>query len=1237
MNESIFYKKTSIALIALILLMGIILLISGIIYYNNEKEDAINQAYNRLKAIANLETNEIESWRKERAANLKMLANSSLIEQYVADFSKAQNDLSLNKKILKRFNIETRIDNECIDVILATTNGKVKLAYNPSESKIDTSVKNLINQAARENQVVFGNIFNNKKNGHALIDIAAPIDNNDSEIKNVIIYRIDLEKTLHPIIESWPGITKSAEAILFMKRGNYVINISDVKYHHNSALTVKIPLSNTQNPVVQAVLGKRGILNGIDYKGDKVIGYVKQIQNSPWILISKVNRGELLAEVNYKTHTIFIIIFLLFMIAAGVALYIFNYRRKRFFKELYEEELELKALKSHFEYVVKYANDIILLEDENFNIIEANERAIEAYQYSIDELRNLKLTDLAIPDRIDILKSKIIEGGQKGGLISESIHKRKDGSIFFAEGSIRTIDIDGKKYHHQIFRDITERKNAERKIQNANRVYAVISQINQAIVRLKNKNELLNEVCRIAVDFGKFKLAWIGMIDEESNYIRLMSSSGTDDGYLNFVKEISIKGTPESEGPAAWVVRGGKHFVCNDIKNDPKMKPWKDEALKRGFLSSIGIPIVHFGKNAGVFNLYASEINFFDKEEIDLLIEVTNDISFALEAIETEFKRQKAEEALMKSEEQLKQSQKVARLGYYILDINTGMWTNSEILDEIFGIDINYKRDVTGWVGLIHPDDQADMANYFSDYVIKGKNEFNKSYRAINQKDHNPCWVHGQGNIEYDKNGSPIKMFGTIQDITQQKFTEAALRESEERFRTVYNATPEGISISEINTGKLIEINEGYKKTFGFDFEEIKGKTSLEIGIWNNELDRKSLIDELLEFGKYTNKEVKFKQKNGKIIHTIVSGRIIIINNIKYMLTVVNDITELHEISQDLKESEERLRITLYSIGDGVISTDEFGKVYQMNPVAEQLTGWKESEAKTKSMDEVFHIRNESTRDIVESPVQKVLKEGKIVGLANHTLLISKDGKEIPIADSGAPIKSENGEIQGVVLVFRDQSKERETQNIIEKSLREKEILLKEIHHRVKNNFQKIISLITLQTEMIGDEKILGIFEDLQSRLVSMSLIHELMYGSGDFEGVDVRDYIERLTGFLIQTYSTSNQIKLNMDLDTFHLDLETVIPCGLIINEIISNSLKYAFPYNTAGNIFLSFKKTCEEYNLVVSDDGVGIKEKIDLENHKTLGLRLINLLTRQLKGKLEVDQPERGLRFSIKFRIEN
>ncbi len=410
-------------------------------------------------------------------------------------------------------------------------------------------------------------------------------------------------------------------------------------------------------------------------------------------------------------------------------------------------------------------------------------------------------------------------------------------------------------------------------------------------------------------------------------------------------------------------------------------------------------------------------------------------------------------------------------------------------------------------------------------------------------------------------------------------------------------------------------------------------------------------------------------------------------------------------------------------------------------------------------------IINEETRSTVENPVKKVLKEGKIIGLANHTLLISKNGNEIPIADSGAPIKNEKGDIEGVVLVFRDQSKERAaqkaiaeseaqlkqsqsvarigyyifdihadvwtnsemlddlfgidknynhdiegwlnlipiehreemslyltnhilkekkefnkeykvlrkndntviwvhglgnlemdkngnpvkmygtiqditdrktTQNIIEYSLKEKETMLKEIHHRVKNNFQSIIGLITLQREHIQDEIVLNLFSDLQNRLRTMSLIHELMYGSGDFAGVDVKDYIEKLTGFLVETYSFSKRIKLNLDLEAHSLDLDSIIPCGLIINEAITNSLKYAFPNNVNGNIYISFKKINNEYCLKLSDDGVGLKNDIDFDNINSLGLRLINLFTRRLMGSLEVVQPEKGLQFILKFKFE-
>jgi PAS domain S-box-containing protein len=126
-----------------------------------------------------------------------------------------------------------------------------------------------------------------------------------------------------------------------------------------------------------------------------------------------------------------------------------------------------------------------------------------------------------------------------------------------------------------------------------------------------------------------------------------------------------------------------------------------------------------------------------------------------------------------------------------------------------------------------------------------------------------------------------------------------------------------------------------------------------------------------------------------------------------------------------LNESEQRYRTTMMSVGDGVIATDTEGRVEMMNPVAEKLTGWKESDVVGRTIGDVFNIVNEESRNKVKSPVQRVLNEGLIVGLANHTLLISKDGKEIPIADSGAPIRNEKGDITGVVLVFRDQTQER--------------------------------------------------------------------------------------------------------------------------------------------------------------------------------------------------------------------
>ncbi len=481
------------------------------------------------------------------------------------------------------------------------------------------------------------------------------------------------------------------------------------------------------------------------------------------------------------------------------------------------------------------------------------------------------------------------------------------------------------------------------------------------------------------------------------------------------------------------------------------------------------------------------------------------------------------------------------------------------------------------------------------------------------------------------RNNALVGLQGIAHDITER------VRLEKERIylQEIIQKSLNEIYIFDADTLKFEFANRGAVQNLGYTVEELKSLTPYDI---KPEFTKEKFLDFIEPLVNGTKDllvlETFHERKNGSRYHVNIHLQLHKLENKRVFLAIINDISDRKKAEKEIRESEARFRTTLYSIGDGVIATDENGLVTQLNPIAEALTGWNETDAAGKPLTEIFKIINEDTRQAVENPVEKVLREGKIVGLANHTLLISKSGTEVPIADSGAPIRNPNGGLDGVVLVFRDQTNERDAQTKILSSLTEKEILLKEIHHRVKNNFQRIISLIGLQTAFISDQKILEIFEELQSRLRSMSLIHELMYSSDNFSGVDIKRYIEKLTEYLIQTYSSSAGIELKLDLESHNLDLDSIIPCGLIINEIITNSLKYAFPVENKGVIAVSLKKVGDEFFLKLSDNGVGLKSKIDFKHINSLGIRLVDLLVKQLKGTLEVLQPEKGIEYRIKFK---
>jgi PAS domain S-box-containing protein len=242
-------------------------------------------------------------------------------------------------------------------------------------------------------------------------------------------------------------------------------------------------------------------------------------------------------------------------------------------------------------------------------------------------------------------------------------------------------------------------------------------------------------------------------------------------------------------------------------------------------------------------------------------------------------------------------------------------------------------------------------------------------------------------------------------------------------------------------------------------------------------------------------------------------------------------------------------------------------------------------------------------------------------------------GKDIWLSSTLTPVFDEFQHLKKIVLVDTDITGIKKLQQQIEASLKEKDVLIKEIHHRVKNNLQIIISLLNLQSGYLKDEFTLKAVKDGQNRVRSMALVHEKFYQAEELSEINFNEYLEKLCHYLYQSYGDkTDRIELTVTGDKVGLDMDTAMPCGLLVNEIVSNSYKYAFPPGMNGFINLSLTKTTGKVGLKVHDSGIGLPNEFTMETAESLGMQLIQALTSQLDGELTISK-DNGTTFEITF----
>ena len=486
-----------------------------------------------------------------------------------------------------------------------------------------------------------------------------------------------------------------------------------------------------------------------------------------------------------------------------------------------------------------------------------------------------------------------------------------------------------------------------------------------------------------------------------------------------------------------------------------------------------------------------------------------------------------------------------------------------------------------------------------------------------------------------NKQGKPYAIAGIARDITERIQAQHNLEASEIRYRRLFESAKDGILILNAGSGEVVDVNPFLIELLGYTHDEIIGKQLWDIGLFKDIAASKTTFFELLKKDYIRYDDLRLETKDKRYIDVEFVCNAYDVDNSSVIQCSIRDITTRKRTEAALDKERSLLKTLMDNIPDHIYFKDTNSRFITMSKSQAERFNLGEP-AQTIGKTDFDFFTGEHAQKAFEDE-QKIIRTGEpVIGIEEKETWSERP--ETWVSTTKMPLVDKNGTIIGTFGISRDITQTKQAEQQIRRSLKEKEILLRELYHRTKNNMQVISSMLRLRARAFKEPLLSNAFKDIENKILSMALVHQKLYESKDLSHLNLKDYIDSLISLINQSYSKRmNQVSIQTNMKDIKVLIDTAVPIGLVVNELLTNAFKHAFPDDRRGEIQVNLHTIPNNFIVLeISDNGIGLPKKFDIEKDIHLGLQTVfDLIEGQLDGKIKFTR-QKGLHCRITFNEE-